>query len=41
MEPLQLERIIEIANFNYLKVLADLKISSKSNGSKNHSRDSS
>ena len=34
MEPLRLERTIEIANFNYLKVLADLKISSKSNGSK-------
>jgi organic radical activating enzyme len=33
IEPLRLERTIEIANFNYLKVLADLKISSKSNGS--------
>jgi len=34
MEPLKLERIITEANFNYLKVLTDLKISSKSNGSK-------
>jgi len=34
MEPLRLERKIEIANFNCLKILADLKISSKSNGSK-------
>jgi len=34
MEPLKLERIIEIINFNYLKVLADLKIFSKNNGSK-------
>jgi len=34
IEPLRLERKIEIVNFNYLKALADLKISSKSNGSK-------
>ena len=34
IEPLKLERTIKTANFNYLKVLADLKISSKSNGSK-------
>mgnify|MGYP001027546790 CR=1 FL=1 len=34
MEPLKLERTIETVKFNYLKVLADLKISSKSNRSK-------
>ncbi len=34
VEPLELERLIKIINFNYLKVLADLKIFSKNNGSK-------
>ena len=34
MEPLKLERTIETVKFNYLKVLADLKISSKNNNSK-------
>ena len=34
MDPLKLERTINIINFNYFKVLADLKIYSESNGSK-------